>query len=80
LLAKNNLPEFSYSTETDNLLTGRSNNPWNLARTPGGSSGGHEGLPIGVQLVTNWWAESTVLHLAALLETVRPVRDLPPAI
>jgi aspartyl-tRNA(Asn)/glutamyl-tRNA(Gln) amidotransferase subunit A len=27
LVAKTNLPEFSYSTETDNLLTGRSNNP-----------------------------------------------------
>ncbi|RXH58885.1 Aspartyl-tRNA(Asn) amidotransferase subunit A [Granulicella sibirica] len=40
LLAKTNLPEFSYSTETDNLLTGRSNNPWNVDRTPGGSSGG----------------------------------------
>lgn len=40
VLAKTNLPEFSYSTETDNLLTGRSNNPWDLARTPGGSSGG----------------------------------------
>jgi aspartyl-tRNA(Asn)/glutamyl-tRNA(Gln) amidotransferase subunit A len=40
LLAKTNLPEFSYLTETDNLLTGRSNNPWNLDRTPGGSSGG----------------------------------------
>lgn len=40
LLAKTNLPEFSYWTETDNLLTGRTNNPWNVARTPGGSSGG----------------------------------------
>lgn len=40
LLAKTNLPEFSYATETDNLLTGRTNNPWDLARTPGGSSGG----------------------------------------
>ena len=40
LIAKTNLPEFSYSTESDNLLTGRSNNPWNLDRTPGGSSGG----------------------------------------
>ncbi|MFD8159541.1 amidase [Streptomyces malaysiensis] len=40
LLAKTNLPEFSYSTESDNLLTGRTNNPWNLNRTPGGSSGG----------------------------------------
>lgn len=26
LIAKTNLPEFSYSTESDNLLTGRSNN------------------------------------------------------
>jgi aspartyl-tRNA(Asn)/glutamyl-tRNA(Gln) amidotransferase subunit A len=40
LLAKTNLPEFSYGIESDNLLTGRSNNPWNLDRTPGGSSGG----------------------------------------
>jgi aspartyl-tRNA(Asn)/glutamyl-tRNA(Gln) amidotransferase subunit A len=40
LLAKTNLPEFSYSTESDNLLTGRTNNPWNLERASGGSSGG----------------------------------------
>lgn len=40
LLAKTNLPEFSYWIESDNLLSGRSNNPWDLARTPGGSSGG----------------------------------------
>src|ERR1700733_6238136 len=38
LIAKTNLPEFSYSTESDNLLTGRTNNPWNLDRTPGGSA------------------------------------------
>jgi aspartyl-tRNA(Asn)/glutamyl-tRNA(Gln) amidotransferase subunit A len=40
LLAKTNAPEFAYSVETDNLLTGRTNNPWNLDYTPGGSSGG----------------------------------------
>lgn len=40
VLAKTNLPEFSYWTETDNLLTGRSLNPWDPGRTPGGSSGG----------------------------------------
>jgi len=40
LLAKTNLPEFSYWIETDNLLSGRTRNPWNLDRTPGGSSGG----------------------------------------
>ncbi len=40
LLAKTNLPEFSYWIESDNLLSGRSNNPWDLTETPGGSSGG----------------------------------------
>lgn len=40
LLAKTNLPEFSYGIESDNLLTGRTRNPWNLDLTPGGSSGG----------------------------------------
>jgi len=53
-LMKTNLPEFSAWTETDNSLTGRTNNPWNLDRTPGGSSGGESaaiaaGLsPIGI--------------------------------
>jgi len=36
LIAKTNPPEFSYSIETDNFLTGRTNNPWNLDYTPGG--------------------------------------------
>ncbi|QIQ05673.1 amidase [Streptomyces liangshanensis] len=40
LLAKTNLPEFSYAVDSDNLLTGETNNPWDLGRTAGGSSGG----------------------------------------
>ncbi|MEZ2354274.1 amidase family protein [Caballeronia sp. RCC_10] len=40
LLAKTNLPEISYRIESDNLLTGPSTNPWDVERTPGGSSGG----------------------------------------
>ena len=53
-IAKTNLPEFSTGTETDNLVTGRTNNPWNLDRTPGGSSGGESAAiaagmsPIGI--------------------------------
>ncbi len=39
-LMKTNVPEFSGWWETDNLVTGRTNNPWNPDRTPGGSSGG----------------------------------------
>jgi aspartyl-tRNA(Asn)/glutamyl-tRNA(Gln) amidotransferase subunit A len=40
VLAKTNQPEFSYWIESDNLLSGRTLNPWNLDRSPGGSSGG----------------------------------------
>lgn len=40
VLGKTNTPEFLASYETDNYVTGRTNNPWNVERTPGGSSGG----------------------------------------
>jgi len=40
LLGKTNLPEMSYWTETDNRLIGRTLNPYDPQRTPGGSSGG----------------------------------------
>ncbi len=40
LLGNTNVPEFLAAYETDNLLCGRTNNPWDLDRTPGGSSGG----------------------------------------
>lgn len=40
LLGTTNCPEFLMNYETDNLLYGRTANPWSLDRTPGGSSGG----------------------------------------
>lgn len=40
LLGKTNTPEFLAAYETDNFVTGRTNNPWDLERAPGGSSGG----------------------------------------
>ena len=40
LLGITNSPEFLMAYETDNHLYGRTNNPWNLDYTPGGSSGG----------------------------------------
>lgn len=40
LLGKTNTPELTLSGETDNRVYGRTNNPLDLARTPGGSSGG----------------------------------------
>ena len=40
VLGKTNAPEFGYTDFTKNLLFGVTRNPWNLERTPGGSSGG----------------------------------------
>jgi amidase len=40
VLGKTNTPELTLSIETDNLIYGRTNNPYDVSRTPGGSSGG----------------------------------------
>lgn len=40
ILGTTNCPEFLMAYETDNRLHGQTRNPWDLERTPGGSSGG----------------------------------------
>jgi aspartyl-tRNA(Asn)/glutamyl-tRNA(Gln) amidotransferase subunit A len=40
LLGKVTTPEFGWKGSTDSPLTGITRNPWNLKKTPGGSSGG----------------------------------------
>lgn len=40
IFAKTTTPEFGIKGTTDNTLTGVTRNPWNIDRTPGGSSGG----------------------------------------
>jgi aspartyl-tRNA(Asn)/glutamyl-tRNA(Gln) amidotransferase subunit A len=57
--------------------------PLNITGLPGlsmrfGTS--EEGLPINVQVIGSWQAESTILHLASLLESVSTVRNLHPTI
>lgn len=54
MMAKTNLPEFALWWETGNRVFGQTNNPWDLDRTPGGSSGGEAAAifsgmsPIGI--------------------------------
>jgi len=40
ILGKTNTPELAGDEQTNSPIFGRTNNPWNLERTPGGSSGG----------------------------------------
>jgi amidase len=39
-LGNTNTPEFLMAYETDNLVSGKTSNPWDLSRSAGGSSGG----------------------------------------
>src|SRR5262249_33803926 len=54
VLGKPNLPELAIAFETDNLVYGRTSNPHDPGRTPGGSSGGEAaiiavgGSPLGL--------------------------------
>lgn len=43
-LGKTNTPILCFCQETDNKLYGRSNNPWDVSKTTGGSSGGEGAL------------------------------------
>lgn len=49
VLGKTNLPEFALWWESDNLVFGRTRNPWNLDRIAGGSTGG-EGAALAAGL------------------------------
>ena len=40
VIGKTNTPEFGWVAVTDNTLFGPTRNPWDVGRTPGGSSGG----------------------------------------
>ena len=40
IIGKTNVPTLLADAQTDNPIFGRTNNPWNAERTPGGSSGG----------------------------------------
>jgi amidase len=54
ILGKTNVPELAGAIESDNLVYGRSNNPYDLTPTPGGSTGGEAaivaacGSPLGL--------------------------------
>src|SRR5580698_9591001 len=43
-IARTNLPDLLFAFESDNLIRGRTNNPYDFARTSGGSSGGEAAL------------------------------------
>lgn len=44
ILCKTNTPALCFCQETDNKLYGKTNNPWDITRTAGGSSGGEGAL------------------------------------
>jgi amidase len=84
VLGKTNLPELSMACESHNLIYGRTNNPYDLARTPGGSSGGEAaiiaacGSPLG--LGTDAGGSLRVPSHFCDIATIKPTRGRVPMI
>jgi aspartyl-tRNA(Asn)/glutamyl-tRNA(Gln) amidotransferase subunit A len=79
---KHNQAELLIDGQTVNVMGIMSaTTPLSVTGVPGVSmrfGTSHDGMPIGVQIVGSWQAESTILHIASLLEQVSPVRGLHP--
>jgi aspartyl-tRNA(Asn)/glutamyl-tRNA(Gln) amidotransferase subunit A len=72
LFGKTTTPEFGWKPTTDSPLSGITRNPWNLERTPGGSSGGSAAaLAAGIcPLAIGTDAGGDVSHVGPMSRTV----------
>lgn len=83
IIGRTNTPEFSFRWHTDNPLRGATLNPWDEARTPGGSSGGAaSSVALGIGCVAHGNDLGGSLRYPAYccgLTTVRPTLGRVPA-
>ncbi|TVR88394.1 MAG: amidase [Trueperaceae bacterium] len=83
VLGKGNVPQYLQAVETDNDVFGRTNNPWDTERTPGGSSGadaaivaaGGVPLALGADLGGSLRVPAAWCGVATLAPTVRRPLD-----
>ena len=78
ILGKTNTPEFLNNYETDNYLVGRTNNPWDLARTAGGSSGGESAAIASYCSAGGIGSDGGGSIVSPLTSAVSPARSLHP--
>ena len=75
LLGKTNVPPMLADWQSANPIHGRANNPWDLGRTPGGSSGGSAAaIAAGLSAL-----EAAQAGAGELVVTLFPARDALPA-
>ncbi|MHB1925459.1 MAG: amidase family protein [Acidimicrobiales bacterium] len=92
VFGKTNVPLYAGDFQTYNDVYGRTNNPWDTARTAGGSSGGAAtslalptgptpgGLPVGVQVVGPYRGDLRLLRLAELVDEAAGPGFTPPPV
>lgn len=82
ILGKTNASQVLFFVETDNPLYGRTNNPWNLERSPGGSSGGQAAIIAAGGSPWDWRPTSAAVSgfrpLLAALPGSNPRQAAPP--
>src|SRR5436305_14874106 len=64
LLGKTNLPPYATGWQTSNPLFGRTNNPWDCTRTPGGSTGGTAAALAALELGSDLGGRLCIPHAA----------------
>ena len=82
-IARTNLCDFAFRWHTESSITGHTRNPWDLARTPGGSSGGEAAalatgmtpLGLGNDLGGSLRIPSQMCGTAALRPTLGRIAD-----
>ncbi len=62
VVGKTNVPQTMCALETDSALFGRTDNPWDVERTPGGSSGGRWLLWSRAAHRSDWVATSEAVY------------------
>ncbi len=67
LLGKTNTPELTLFYDTDNLLFGKTFNPYDLTRSPGGSSGGSAAIVAAAGAAFNLGSDTQYPSIRSLL-------------